>query len=139
MCIRDSNVLEASVEFGVKGFVYAASSSCYGIPDQYPTPETAEIRPQYPYALTKHIGEELVMHWAKVYELPALSLRFFNVYGPRSLASSSYSSVISVFLKQKKKGVFHPFFWPLFDNDQTANRIEIDISTPSSINSVGVD
>ena len=78
------NVLQASQKGGIKRFVYAASSSCYGIPDQYPTPETAPICPQYPYALTKRLGEELVLHWAQVYELPALSLRFFNVYGPRS-------------------------------------------------------
>ena len=75
------NVLQASKEQEIKRFVYAASSSCYGIPDQYPTPENDPIRPQYPYALTKHLGEELVLHWAQVYELPALSLRFFNVHG----------------------------------------------------------
>jgi UDP-glucose 4-epimerase len=80
------NVLEASRMAGVKRFIYAASSSCYGIPDVFPTPETAPIRPQYPYALTKYVGEEYVLHWCKVYKIPAISLRFFNVYGPRSLA-----------------------------------------------------
>ena len=78
------NVLQASQKRGIKRFVYAASSSCYGIPEQYPTPETAPIRPQYPYALTKRLGEELVLHWAQVYDLSALSLRFFNVYGEPS-------------------------------------------------------
>jgi UDP-glucose 4-epimerase len=95
------HVLQAAKERGVRRFVYAASSSCYGIPDQYPTPETAPIRPQYPYALTKRLGEELVMHWAQVYELPALSLRFFNVYGPRSRTSGTYGAVFGVFLAQK--------------------------------------
>lgn len=95
------NVLQASIAAGVKRFVYAASSSCYGIPDQYPTPETAEIRPQYPYALTKRLGEELVMHWAQVYKLPALSCRFFNVYGTRSRTSGTYGAVFGVFLAQK--------------------------------------
>ncbi len=67
------NVLEASRAAGIKRLVYAASSSCYGIPDAYPTPETSEIRPEYPYALTKWLGEELVMHWHKIYGFPATS------------------------------------------------------------------
>lgn len=95
------NVLRASTAAGVKRFLYAASSSCYGIPDQYPTPEDAEIRPQYPYALTKRLGEELVMHWAQVYKIPALSLRLFNVYGTRSRTSGTYGAVFGVFLAQK--------------------------------------
>ena len=95
------NVLQAAKTAGVKRFVYTASSSCYGIPDHYPTPECAEIRLQYPYALTKRLGEELVMHWALVYGLPALSLRFFNVYGPRSRTSGTYGAVFGVFLAQK--------------------------------------
>ena len=95
------NILQASTLAGVKRFVYAASSSCYGIPDEYPTPETAEIRPQYPYALTKRLGEEMLMHWAQVYKLPAISLRFFNVYGTRSRTSGTYGAVLGVFLAQK--------------------------------------
>lgn len=95
------NVLQASKEHEIKRFVYAASSSCYGIPDHYPTKEDAQIRPQYPYALTKRMGEELVMHWAQVYDLPAVSLRFFNVYGPRSRTSGTYGAVFGVFLAQK--------------------------------------
>ena len=98
------NVLQAAKTAGVKRFVYAASSSCYGIPDNYPTPEHAEIRPQYPYALTKRMGEEMVLHWAQVYNFPAISLRFFNVYGPRSRTSGTYGAVIGVFLAQKLAG-----------------------------------
>ncbi|MBF0238892.1 MAG: SDR family oxidoreductase [SAR324 cluster bacterium] len=98
------NVLQAASKYGIKRLVYAASSSCYGIPDHYPTREDAPIRPQYPYALTKRIGEELVMHWAQVYDLPALSLRFFNVYGPRSRTSGTYGAVLGVFLAQKLAG-----------------------------------
>jgi UDP-glucose 4-epimerase len=95
------NVLQACHDKKLKRFIYAASSSCYGVPDSYPTSEIAEIRPQYPYALTKRIGEELVMHWAKIYKLPATSLRFFNVYGPRSRTSGTYGAVFGVFLAQK--------------------------------------
>ena len=98
------NVIEAARQAGVRRFIYAASSSCYGIPDVYPTPEDAPKSPQYPYAATKMIGEELVMHWAQVYGLPALSLRMFNVYGPRSRTSGTYGAVFGVFLAQKLAG-----------------------------------
>jgi UDP-glucose 4-epimerase len=98
------NVLQAAKKADVKRFIYTASSSCYGIPDDYPTNESAEIRPQYPYALTKRMGEELVLHWAKIFKIPALSLRFFNVYGPRSRTSGTYGAVFGVFLAQKLAG-----------------------------------
>ena len=98
------SMLEAARKAGVARFVYAASSSCYGIPDEVPTPETAEIRPQYPYAFTKWVGERSVMHWNQVYGLPAVSLRFFNVYGPRSRTSGTYGAVFGVFLAQKLAG-----------------------------------
>ena len=98
------NLLQACTAAGVARFVYAASSSCYGIPGSYPTPESADIRPQYPYALTKRMGEELVMHWAQVYKLPAVSTRFFNVYGTRSRTSGTYGAVLGVFLAQKLGG-----------------------------------
>ena len=98
------NVLEAARKVGVKKFVYVASSSCYGIPDEYPTSETAEIRPQYPYAVTKRLGEELVLHWTQIYKLPAVSLRLLNVYGPRSRTSGTYGAAFGVFLAQKLAG-----------------------------------
>lgn len=97
-------VLEAARAVGVKRFIYAASSSCYGVPDAYPTPETAPIRPQYPYALSKALGEQCVLHWGQVYDLPVLSLRLFNVYGPRSRTSGAYGAVFGVFLAQKLRG-----------------------------------
>jgi len=95
------NVLEACRKHNIKRIIYSASSSCYGIPDEYPTKESAEIRPQYPYALTKNLGEQLVMHWCNLYNLPSLSLRFFNVYGPRARTSGTYGAVFGVFLAQK--------------------------------------
>jgi UDP-glucose 4-epimerase len=94
-------VLEASLNGGIKRFIYSASSSCYGIPSVYPTPESSPIKPQYPYALTKRLGEELVLHWGLVYGLKVNSLRFFNVYGPRSRTSGTYGAVFGVFLAQK--------------------------------------
>jgi UDP-glucose 4-epimerase len=98
------HVLEAARRCGAKRLVYAASSSSYGVPDVYPTPETAPIKPLYPSALTKHLGEELVLHWARVYQMPAMSLRLFNVYGTRSRTSGAYGAVFGVFLAQKLHG-----------------------------------
>jgi UDP-glucose 4-epimerase len=71
----------------------------------HPTPETAPADPCYPYALTKYLGEQLVLHWAKVYRLPATSVRFFNVYGPRARTSGGYGAVFGVFLAQMAAGV----------------------------------
>lgn len=106
----DSNVngtarlIEAARSADISKFIYAASSSCYGIPDTYPTPETAPIRPQYPYALTKWLGEETVRHWGQVYGIPTMTLRLFNVFGPRSRTSGTYGAVFGVFLAQKLAG-----------------------------------
>ncbi len=97
-------VLEAARQAGVKRFLYTASGSCYGIPDEIPTSESAPIRPQYPYALTKWVGEQCAIHWAFVYKLPLVSLRLFNVYGPRSRTSGTYGAVFGVFLAQKLHG-----------------------------------
>jgi UDP-glucose 4-epimerase len=98
------NVLECARASCVKRFIYAASSSCYGLVETLPTNENAPISPQYPYALTKNLGEQLVLHWAKVYHLPALCLRLFNVYGPRSRTTGAYGAVFGVFLTQKLHG-----------------------------------
>lgn len=98
------SVLEAARKHSVKKIVYAASSSCYGIPDSFPTNESAAIRPQYPYALTKYLGEELCMHWHQVYKMNIASLCFFNVYGPRARTSGTYGAVFGVFLAQKLAG-----------------------------------
>ena len=97
-------VLEASRLNNVKKFIYTASSSCYGIPKDYPTPETENISPQYPYAFTKYVGELYAFSWSKVYKLPVVSLRLFNVYGPRTRTSGTYGAVLGVFLAQKLAG-----------------------------------
>ena len=94
------NVLKACKNLKIKKFIYAASASCYGIPKKYPTKETAKIDIQYPYALTKFLGEEIVMHWARLYSMPNLSLRFFNVYGLRSRTTGAYGAVFGAFLAQ---------------------------------------
>lgn len=98
------SVLEAARAAGARRFVYAASSSCYGMATEFPTPETAPIQPMYPYALTKYLGECYVLHWNNLYKLPCLSLRLFNVYGPRARTSGAYGGVFGVFLAQKLAG-----------------------------------
>lgn len=95
------NILKACKNLKLKKLIYAASASCYGIPKKYPTNENSKIDLQYPYALTKFLGEKMVMHWAKVYNMPNLSLRFFNVYGLRSRTTGAYGAVFGVFLAQK--------------------------------------
>jgi len=97
-------VLEAARAADIKRFVYTASSSCYGLPDNFPTAETDEIRAMYPYALTKYLGEQYTLHWNKVYRLPTVSLRLFNVYGPRSRTTGAYGAVFGVLLAQKLAG-----------------------------------
>ncbi|MBS3905147.1 MAG: NAD-dependent epimerase/dehydratase family protein [Simkania sp.] len=96
-------VLEASRHAGVRKLIYAASSSCYGIATT-PTDEKALIQPQYPYALSKYMGELACFHWHKVYGLPVNSIRIFNAYGIRSRTSGAYGAVMGVFLKQKLEG-----------------------------------
>ena len=96
------NVLEAARKVKIKKFIYAASSSCYGNPLKFPTSEKDEINTQHPYGLTKYLGEELVIRYANLFNMPNISFRFFNVYGPRLNTSGQYSAVFGNFLKQKK-------------------------------------
>ena len=97
-------VLEAARRSTARKLVYAASSSCYGIAEELPTTERAPIHPEYPYALSKHMGEEAVLHWGRVYKLPVNSIRIFNAYGTRSKTSGAYGAVFGVFLAQKLAG-----------------------------------
>ncbi len=93
-------VLQASKEAKIKKFVYAASSSCYGLAET-PTKEDNAIDTKYPYALSKYIGELVVLHWGKVYNLPVNSIRIFNAYGTRVKTTGVYGAVFGVFFKQK--------------------------------------
>ena len=97
-------VLEAVRKYSVNRLIYTASSSCYGIATEVPTSESAPIEPMYPYALSKWIAEEMVFHWTKLYKLNAMSLRLFNVYGPRARTSGNYGAVLGVFFAQRLAG-----------------------------------
>jgi UDP-glucose 4-epimerase len=96
-------MLECARHAGAAKFVYAASSSCYGLAS-VPTTEEHSISPQYPYALSKNLGEQAAMHWHQVYGLPVNSIRIFNAYGTRSRTSGVYGAVFGVFLRQKLAG-----------------------------------
>src|SRR2546430_4018363 len=97
------HVLEAARYARVRKFVYAASSSCYGIAAT-PTREDHPISPQYPYALSKYQGEQAAFHWHRVYRLPVNSVRIFNAYGTRVRTTGAYGAVFGVFFKQKLAG-----------------------------------
>lgn len=96
-------VLEAARHAGVRRFVYAASSSCYGLADT-PTREDHPIRPQYPYALSKYQGEQAAFHWHQVYRVPVNAIRIFNAYGTRVRTTGAYGAVFGVFFRQKLAG-----------------------------------
>ena len=111
--------MELSKKNNVKKFIYAASASCYGIPNKYPTNENETIDLQYPYALTKKLGEDLVLKWAQIYKMNNISIRFFNVYGQRSRTTGAYGAVFGVFLAQKLKQK-PPGFRTLITSSQTS-------------------
>jgi len=98
------NVLIAAREAGVKRVVYSASSSAYGDQTEMPLRETMVVNPQSPYGLQKYIGELYCRMFSKIYQLPTVCLRYFNVYGPRQSAEGAYALVIAKFLKQKQDG-----------------------------------
>ncbi len=101
--VGTENIATVCANYKVKKIIYSASSSCYGIPNKYPTPESESIKPQYPYALTKNLGEQILIHYAKIYGVQAISMRLFNVYGTRSRTSGTYGAMFGVFLAQKLK------------------------------------
>jgi len=97
------HVLECARHAGVRKFVYAASSSCYGLAS-VPTREDHPVSAQYPYALSKYQGEQAAFHWHRVYRLPVNSIRIFNAYGTRVRTTGAYGAVFGVFFKQKLSG-----------------------------------
>jgi UDP-glucose 4-epimerase len=98
------NVLHAAHLAGIKKVVYSASSSAYGDQKKMPLREDFEANPKSPYGLQKYCGELYCRVWSAVYNLPTVSLRYFNVYGPRNAADGAYPLVIAKFLKQVKEG-----------------------------------
>jgi nucleoside-diphosphate-sugar epimerase len=91
------NVLVASRDAGVKRVVFAGSSSAYGNTPTLPKHEDMPVNPLSPYALQKVVGEQYLQMFTRLYGLETVSIRYFNVFGPRQDPSSPYSGVISVF------------------------------------------
>lgn len=98
------NMLEAARQAGVKRFMFAASSSAYGETEQLPKHEAMYPNPLSPYAASKLAGEFYVEVYARTMGLDGVSLRYFNVFGPRQDPSSPYSGVISVFSRLMSEG-----------------------------------
>jgi UDP-glucose 4-epimerase len=96
-------VLECARAAKVQKFIYAASSSCYGLA-AVPTREDCPIALEHPYGLSKYLGELATFHWHQIYGLPANSIRIFNAYGPRVRTTGAYGAVFGVFFKQKLEG-----------------------------------
>jgi nucleoside-diphosphate-sugar epimerase len=92
------NVLVAARDAGVKRVVYAGSSSAYGDTAVLPKVETMEPAPLSPYALQKLVAEQYCRLFTDLYGLPTVTVRYFNVFGPRQDPSSPYSGVISLFI-----------------------------------------
>lgn len=98
------NVLQAARDAKVAKVIYSASSACYGNPDSFPISESAPARPMSPYALQKYVGELYCALFSFLYGLQTVSLRYFNVYGPRQSEEGAYALVIARFLKEKREG-----------------------------------
>jgi UDP-glucose 4-epimerase len=123
-------VVEAAKRTRIKKLIYAASSSCYGSPKNFPTSEREKIDIKHPYGLTKFLGEQIVLNYATNFNMPNISFRFFNVYGPRLNISGQYSAVFGNFLKQRRTNK------PLTivgDGKQTRDFIHVDDLTNAFI------
>ena len=93
-------VAEAARRCAVKRIVYSASSSAYGASERLPKIETDVPEPVSPYAASKLAGEHVMLAWARAYGLSTISLRYFNIFGPRQPADSPYAGVVPVFAKK---------------------------------------
>tara|TARA_B100000131_G_scaffold212899_1_gene204712 strand:- start:15 stop:950 length:936 start_codon:yes stop_codon:yes gene_type:complete len=98
------NLLEASRSSGVKRFIFSSSSSVYGGASEFPTKELSDLNPKSPYALQKLCVEKYCKLFFNEYGLESLSLRYFNVFGPRQRSDLQYSAVIAAFVNSIKTG-----------------------------------
>lgn len=99
------NMLNLSKKHAVERFVFSSSSSVYGGSEELPTKESCDLAPKSPYALQKKVGEEYCAMFSSLYGLDTVSLRYFNVFGPRQRADSAYAAVISSFCHCLKEGL----------------------------------
>jgi len=94
------NLLKSAADVGVKRFIYSASSSAYGNPQELPSKESNPSNPISPYAAQKYYGEICCKMFSEVYGIETVSLRYFNVYGEKQNLGGAYATVVGIFLKQ---------------------------------------
>ena len=117
------NLLQCSKDMDVKKFIFASSSSVYGDNMELPKKETMKPMPKSPYALTKLTGEHYCSICYKIYNMPTISLRYFNVFGPNQDPNSQYSAFIpKIFKSVKQNGKITVFG----DGNQTRDFTYID-------------
>jgi UDP-glucose 4-epimerase len=117
------NVLRAAKARGVKRVVFACSAAVYGEDPEVPKRESMAAEPISPYGVEKITGEYYMQVWAKLYGVETVSLRYFNVFGPRQDPSSPYSGVISVFVKRVLEGQPPTIFG---DGNQTRDFVYVE-------------
>lgn len=98
------NVAEAARIAGVRRIVYSASSSAYGLRNTPPLKESMPTDCLNPYSLSKKCGEEIMDVYNRLYGMSTISLRYFNVYGPRHQEDGAYATVIAIFRRQRRHG-----------------------------------
>ncbi|RKZ11289.1 LPS biosynthesis protein WbpP [bacterium] len=130
------NVLMAARDAGVKRLVYAASSSAYGDTEVLPKVENMPVRPKSPYAVAKLAGEHYVSAFAECYGMQTLSIRYFNVFGPRQDPKGAYAAVIPLFadaLLAGKAPLIHG------DGEQSRDFTYIDNVVSANLKALQVD
>ncbi len=98
------NVLVASRDAKVKRVIYSASCSAYGDQEEMPLRENMPTNPMSPYAMQKYMGERYCQLFSKLYDLPTVALRYFNVYGKRQSLEGAYALVLGIFIRQRLAG-----------------------------------
>jgi UDP-glucose 4-epimerase len=124
------NLLLAAREAGVKRVVYAASSSAYGESPNLPKREEMVPNPVSPYAAQKLAGEHYMQVFARVYGLETVSLRYFNIFGPRQDAHSQYSAVLAKFITQMLQGQSPTIFG---DGEQSRDFTYVDNAVQANL------
>lgn len=124
------NVLVAAREHGVKRVIYASSSSVYGDTPELPKDEAMPVNPLSPYATSKLAGESYCIVFARVYGLSTVSLRYFNVYGPRQDPDSPYAAVIPIFVRNTRRSVPLTIFG---DGEQTRDFTHVENAVQANI------
>ncbi|HOE68526.1 MAG TPA: SDR family oxidoreductase [Candidatus Omnitrophota bacterium] len=117
------NVLLAARDAGVKRVVFTSSSAIYGDTRKFPTREDERPMPESPYAASKIMGEYYCRNFTRLYGLETVSLRYFNVFGPRQDPKSQYSNVIPIFIRKMKRGETVTVHW---DGKQSRDFVHID-------------